>query len=63
MKEWNSPEMKELSLRDTEYFALNGTVQDGTYTSNDGKYEIPTFSGPKNGDIFGDGKTGRGGCR
>lgn len=49
MKEWKAPELKELSLKDTEYFALNGSVQDGTYMSNDGKYEIPTFSGPKDG--------------
>ena len=49
MKEWKAPELKELNLRDTEYFTFNGTVQDGTYKSGDGKYEIPTFSGPKDG--------------
>lgn len=54
MKEWKTPELKELSLRDTEYFSFTGTVQDGSYMSNDGKYEIPTFSGPKDGgSIFG----------
>lgn len=49
MKTWTTPEIKDLAISDTEYFALKGTYQDGVYTSNDGKYVIPTYSGEYDG--------------
>ena len=51
MKTWTTPEIKDLAISDTEYFALKGTYQDGVYTSNDGKYVIPTYSGAYEGNI------------
>jgi hypothetical protein len=46
MKEWNKPELKELNVSNTEYWATSGSKQDGSYKSADGKYDIPTYSGP-----------------
>lgn len=51
MKTWKTPEVKDLAISNTEYFALKGTHQDGAYTSNDGKYYTPTYSGAYEGDI------------
>ena len=51
MKTWTTPEIKDLAISDTEYFALKGTYQDGVYTSFDGKYETPTYSGAYEGDV------------
>lgn len=51
MKEWKQPQMKELSLKNTEYFALDGGQQDGNYVSNDGRYYTPTYSGSYKNDV------------
>lgn len=51
MKTWKTPEVKDLAISNTEYFALNGTRQDGEYASYDGEYVTPTYSGAYEGDI------------
>lgn len=51
MKQWKQPEIKNLAVKDTEYFALTGTYQDGEYISDDGKYYTPTYSGEYEKDI------------
>lgn len=51
MKQWKQPEIEDLAVRNTEYFALTGTHQDGEYTSKDGKYYTPTYSGDYEKDI------------
>lgn len=45
MKNWNKPELQELNLNSTEYYALTGTTVDGEYTSYDGTYHKYTYSG------------------
>lgn len=51
MKTWVNPEMNELKINGTEYFALKGEIVDGYYTSNDGKYKTPTYSGSYTKDV------------
>lgn len=43
MKTWNQPALEELNLNATAYAGNPGVVVDGSYTSSDGNYEIPTF--------------------
>jgi len=45
MKEWKKPELEILELKNTEYYALHGARKDGMYTSLDGKFNTPTYSG------------------
>lgn len=51
MKQWKQPEIKDLAVKNTEYFALKGKYQDGEYTSQDGKYYTPTYSGEYEKDV------------
>lgn len=51
MKQWNMPEVKDLAISNTEYFAFTGKHQDGQYVSNDGKYYTPTYSGDYKHDV------------
>lgn len=43
MKKWNNPELQELEINATAYAPKGGYTKDGSYTSDDGKYNIPTF--------------------
>ena len=51
MKDWKTPEIKDLAISNTEYFALKGEHQDGQYVSTDGKYYTPTYSGGYEADV------------
>lgn len=43
MKTWINPNLEELGVSATAYSVSGGTVVDGSYTSDDGQYEIPTY--------------------
>lgn len=46
MKEaWEKPEIDELNVTNTEYYASEGNSVDGQYVSIDGKTSWYTFSG------------------
>ena len=51
MKTWKTPEIKDLAISNTEYFALKGANQDGQYVSQDGTYYTPTYSGTYESDV------------
>lgn len=51
MKTWKNPEVEELEISKTAYFALTGKTIDGFYVSNDSKYRTPTFSGQYSKDV------------
>ena len=43
MKTWNQPAIEELNLAATAYAEIPGAFVDGSYNSDDGTYEIPTY--------------------
>ena len=51
MKTWKEPEVEELEISKTAYFALTGTTVDGWYISYDTKLQTPTYSGKYSKDI------------
>lgn len=51
MKTWSKPEISELNINSTEYYATTGTTVDGHYASDDGKFTFPTYSGANTSDL------------
>lgn len=43
-REWEVPEIMDLEVKATQYAPEGGTIQDGAYQSNDGKWDIPTYA-------------------
>ena len=48
MKTWKTPIIESLNVSVTEYSPDNKGPEDGSYTSYDGKFSIPTY-GPSAG--------------
>lgn len=44
-KTWNIPEVKDMEISNTEYYARNGQKVDGSYVDNNGTVIAYTYSG------------------
>lgn len=51
-KEWSNPEIKSLTINQTEYHPESGNCEDGAYKSYDGLYNLTTY-GPSDGNNAG----------
>ena len=43
MKQWENPKIQELDINATAYNPKGGFKKDGSYTSEDGLFNIPTY--------------------